>query len=223
VLECDRQPEKNVRLDRDKALTTALQLLGEQGIEKLTMRSLGAALDVQAPSLYYYFPSKRVLIDAMADAILAPVVNKLNAKQSDAILVEDIAHAYRRALLAYRDGALVISGSYGATPNVLKITDILLGTFMRDGLPPERAVDATFNLTYFIQGFVLEEQAFIQSYGRDRKAAERKKAASEFEKTLTAELPHLRQCLPLILASDFDVRFQFGLDTQLNGLHVRLA
>jgi TetR/AcrR family tetracycline transcriptional repressor len=209
-----------MRVDRDKALAGALQLLNEVGLEKLTMRALGSALNVQAPSLYYYFPSKRALLDAMTDAIVAPVISQLEGTQLEKTQPADIAHAFRQAMLNYRDGALVVSGSYGATPNVLKFTDMLLGLFLQYGLPRKRAVDATFNLIYYVQGFVLEEQSFMQQWGTQEQTGARDLASNSFKKSLSTDYPNLRECMNSILEANFDARFAFGLETQMAGLQV---
>jgi AcrR family transcriptional regulator len=54
-------------------LAGALDLLDTDGLEGLTMRKLAAHLGVQAGALYWHFQSKRALLDAVADALLADV------------------------------------------------------------------------------------------------------------------------------------------------------
>ncbi|MGH8085390.1 MAG: TetR/AcrR family transcriptional regulator C-terminal domain-containing protein [Lysobacter sp.] len=207
-----------MKVDREMALAAALKLLDETGLEKLTMRSLGAALGIQAPSLYHYFPSKRVLLDAMADAIVAPVVQRFDTGRPEDLRMADMAREFRKALARYRDGAQVVSGSYGATPSVLKFADLLLGVFIRHGLDDAAALHATFNLAYYVQGFVVEEQAFLEQWGAVERDAERHMAAHSLEQKISADYPYLRRCLPALLAADFDTRFEAGLDVQLRAL-----
>lgn len=202
-----------MKFDRNQAIQAALQLLDDEGLEKLTIRALGSSMAIQGPSLYYYFPSKRVLLDAMADAIVASAVDRLLRKQPDPLTAEHVAREFRRAMLDYRDGAQVVSGSYSPTPNVLQLSEMLLGVFLRHGMARKRAVDATFNLTYFVQGFVLEEQSFIHQWGGTRNTVDKASGARQFEEALGAGYPHLTMCLDEILAADFDARFEFGLET----------
>lgn len=57
-------------LTPDRVTDAALALADEHGLEALTMRRLGAALGVEAMSLYRHVASKEALLDALADAIV---------------------------------------------------------------------------------------------------------------------------------------------------------
>lgn len=50
------------RLNSDMILATAIELLREEGLDRLTVRNLAGRLRVEAPSLYKHFPSKQVLL-----------------------------------------------------------------------------------------------------------------------------------------------------------------
>lgn len=52
-------------LMRQEILDAARKLVQEEGIKGLTMRALGRAVGVTAPTLYDYFPSKEAVLDAM--------------------------------------------------------------------------------------------------------------------------------------------------------------
>lgn len=58
-------------LTPDRVVDAALALADEHGLEALTMRRLGAALGVEAMSLYRHVASKEALLDALADALVA--------------------------------------------------------------------------------------------------------------------------------------------------------
>jgi AcrR family transcriptional regulator len=55
-------------LSRERIITAALELIGDDGLEGLTMRALGRRLGVEAMALYHYFPNKTALMEAMATA-----------------------------------------------------------------------------------------------------------------------------------------------------------
>ena len=61
------------RLNRDRALHTALDLLDRSGLDALTMRRLADALDVRAGALYRYFATKQDLLTAMAERMMEGV------------------------------------------------------------------------------------------------------------------------------------------------------
>src|ERR1700736_4826702 len=50
---------------RDEILQAAWKLAREKGLAALTLRDLAEAVDMRAPSLYSYFPSKHAIYDAM--------------------------------------------------------------------------------------------------------------------------------------------------------------
>jgi AcrR family transcriptional regulator len=57
-------------LNRRLVLETALRLVDERGRGALSMRALGAALGVEAMSLYAHVPSKAALLDGLVDVML---------------------------------------------------------------------------------------------------------------------------------------------------------
>ncbi|MFC5501613.1 TetR family transcriptional regulator [Lysinimonas soli] len=96
------------RHDREAVVDTALRLLDEVGLPDLTMRRLGAELDVQPSALYWHIENKQALLAAVADRIQAAARPSPPAELGwrDATAAE--AAAIRDALLAYRDGAEVV-------------------------------------------------------------------------------------------------------------------
>jgi AcrR family transcriptional regulator len=60
-------------LTRRRILDTALQLVDSEGLRALSMRRLGAALGVEAMSLYHHFPSKGELLDGLVATVLSEV------------------------------------------------------------------------------------------------------------------------------------------------------
>ena len=98
----------HARHDRESVVDAALRILDEWGLPELTMRRLGAALDVQPSALYHHFPNKQALLAAVADRIQdaarpapSPGLGWYEATLAEAVNVRD-------ALLAYRDGAEVV-------------------------------------------------------------------------------------------------------------------
>lgn len=57
------------RLDRRKILETALEIVDREGLEALTMRRLGSALDVNPMAVYHYLESKERLYDGLAELL----------------------------------------------------------------------------------------------------------------------------------------------------------
>ncbi|MBR0642697.1 TetR/AcrR family transcriptional regulator C-terminal domain-containing protein [Plastoroseomonas hellenica] len=204
-------------LQKSVVVATALTLLDEVGAEGLSMRVLAKALDVQAPTLYWHFPSKQDLFDQMADAIIAPALVDIDTSgTSDAVLCS-LAAALRKALLARRDGARIYAGTYGVGDNVLALAEIALNALLRKGLSEEDATDAMFNLVYFVLGFTIEEQGFRERW---RTATDESDGRQQFAAALGARFPALQRCADVIVAGDFDRRFAQGMASFLRGLEV---
>lgn len=200
-----------MRIQRDTVITTALDVLDEVGIEGLTMRRLAQALNIQAPSLYWHFANKQVLLDGMADALLAPVAAlNLSATEDWGGDLRRLVVEIRRALLARRDGARVFAGTYPVTDNVLAVGNAVIGCLRRAGGNAQLAAWGGFTLLYYVIGFVIEEQALVPS---DAKLAA----------DMQARYPDLAAVMPDILSPDAEARFAFGLDLQIEGLKAKLA
>ncbi|MEN9961885.1 MAG: hypothetical protein RIS66_298 [Actinomycetota bacterium] len=97
---------------REDVVDTALRILDEFGLADLSMRRLAGVLEVQPSALYWHVPNKQTLLALVADQIIdrAATVDHAVAGDWKAItLAESIA--IRDALLAFRDGAEVVSST----------------------------------------------------------------------------------------------------------------
>src|SRR5438445_219376 len=82
-------------LSRERIVAAAVSLIDTEGLDALSMRRLGHALDVEAMSLYRHFPSKGALLEAVVARLLAelPVPAPTAARWQDAFRA--VARAYR--------------------------------------------------------------------------------------------------------------------------------
>ncbi|MCX7283860.1 MAG: helix-turn-helix domain containing protein [Novosphingobium sp.] len=63
------QTSSDPKLGIEQIVDQALELLREEGMDKLSMRRLAARVGIRAPSLYYYFPDKAALMAAMMERL----------------------------------------------------------------------------------------------------------------------------------------------------------
>lgn len=199
-------------LERTAIVAAALDLLDQTGLEGLTMRKLAEALNVQAPSLYWHFPGKPALLDAMANALLEDVARTPVDGAAHQVVLRRSAAELRRALQARRDGARVYAGTFVMGENVLRLAETMIGALMRSGLSAQTAMRAGFSLLYYVLGFVIEEQAWQKQAGTDPAALAVQ--LSEWG----GRFPAVEQALPHFTEADEDERFAFGVDLILNGL-----
>ena len=210
-----------VRIDRAKVIQDALDILDEEGLDGLTMRALAKRLKIQAPSLYWHFANKQDLVDALADALMEPVARDLDLKASWQQVLTNLAHEIRHALLARRDGGRVFAGTYPPLGNILRVGGALMSCLRRGGGSAKFAAWGAFSASYFITGFVMEEQAFDQtkSYATMDLAA-RRKAILSFSSDSQSQA--YRDALPALFDKDFDSRFEFGFTIILKGIESKL-
>lgn len=209
-----------MRLDREQIVAAALRLLDEVGVDGLTMRVLADALKIQAPSLYWHFKNKQSLLEAMADALIAPVARQVPAGSWQE-QVGFIAHELRAALLSRRDGARVFAGTFSINDNVVRTADRLIGLLVDAGAPHRQATWGALTVTCFVLGFTIEEQAAADPGGGEGQVLADRQA--EFRRFVGDRYPHITLCIPDIFDPDQDARFRLGLEMQIAGLAVLIG
>jgi TetR/AcrR family tetracycline transcriptional repressor len=150
-----------MKITKSAIVERALLLLNEVGIEGLSMRRLAQDLGIQAASLYWHFSNKQELLNGMADALMNGVACTRLDKEDWQAQIRHTAHDIRQALLQYRDGARVFTGTYVPTENIFRVAESIMAPLQELGASSHVAAWATFSLTDFIFGFVMEEQGVL--------------------------------------------------------------
>lgn len=150
-------------LTRNTIIGAALRLLGDTGLDGLTVRRLAAELGVQSPALYWHFRSKQDLLNGMADAIItARGMTPPRVGESWQEWLARRTREYHVSLCAYRDGARVVAGARALTPATIATFDRELAILVARGFTPALALHTIAALTRYVNGFVLQEQS-VQS------------------------------------------------------------
>ncbi|MFH8678351.1 TetR/AcrR family transcriptional regulator C-terminal domain-containing protein [Streptomyces lydicus] len=153
------------RIDRKQVVDTALRLLNEVGLDGLTLRRIAKELDVQAPALYWHFKNKQELLDEMAteifrrmtEPLVHPGSTTLGDTWQDALYAS--CRALRTALLGYRDGGKVFSGTRMTDESYAAPLDNLLNRFVAAGFTLGEAARGWWTAYNFTIGQVIEEQS----------------------------------------------------------------
>jgi TetR/AcrR family transcriptional regulator, tetracycline repressor protein len=209
-----------MKVQRQDVLDAALDLLDREGMDGLTMRRLAQALGIQAPSLYWHFPNKQALFDAMADAILRTITLPPDNGTRWDVWLRAAACEFRRALKARRDGARLYAGTFPVMDNVLRISDRVIEVLRAAGADETTAVRSVFTLQYFVLGFTIEEQATIPSNDDGVDLRERSRQVTS---AMTARYPHGAAAVAVLVNDDDDARFHFGLDLLIAGLATKIG
>jgi len=149
------------RHSRDDVARAALRILDDYGLPDLTMRRLAGALSVQPSALYWHFPNKQTLLAELAERIAdrarpsaAPEIEWDEAATAEAFGLRD-------ALLAYRDGAEVVSSTFALGLGASTPLTRLRVAFER-GFDSGTSTRAATALLHFILGHVSHEQLRLQ-------------------------------------------------------------
>jgi TetR/AcrR family tetracycline transcriptional repressor len=205
-----------MKVNRDLLARTGLKLLNEVGLEQLTLRLLGRELKVQAATLYWHFKSKAELIDEMATLALADGAQLLiPAKDSPdwSVWAASFGTGLRKTLLAYRDGARMVSGTRLTNTEYMKTVERIAARIVESGFTVRQAVVLLSTIYNYTLSFVMEEQAV---FPRPNERSPQYDIAERNAKLDPEEFPLLRQS-GAILFDRFDRRYKEGLDLILRG------
>ncbi|MCY7326881.1 MAG: TetR/AcrR family transcriptional regulator C-terminal domain-containing protein [Microbacteriaceae bacterium] len=174
----DSSGSRYTRHSRDDVVAAALAILDQHGLPDLTMRRLAATLDVQPSALYWHFANKQTLLASVADQIVARArpagagsgwaddsgaddAGALSSGWADATRVE--ADALRDALLAFRDGAEVVSSTLALGLGAGEAMTRLTGAIDGGGFDRRTSEIAAAAVLHFVLGHVSHEQQRLQA------------------------------------------------------------
>jgi TetR/AcrR family tetracycline transcriptional repressor len=155
--------EKHVRHAREDVAAAALAILDEYGLPDLTMRRLASTLDVQPSALYWHFDNKQTLLAHLADEIIARAAVLQPSSDDWAAAVRCEAETLRDALLAFRDGAEVVSSTLALGLGAGEAQERLARAIAAAGFEPETCEIAAAAFLHFILGHVSHEQQRLQA------------------------------------------------------------
>jgi AcrR family transcriptional regulator len=150
-----------------EVLVTALRLIDDDGVDALSMRRLGAALDRDPMRLYRFAASKDELLDGVVELVLAelevPTVPTVPAGGDWQDTLRRFGHAFRRLALAHPHVVPLLVTRPLATPlalrplGTLRPLEALLELLIGAGFPPRAALHAYRLYMGFLHGHVLNE------------------------------------------------------------------
>jgi AcrR family transcriptional regulator len=209
--------ERRAPLDRERVAGTALRLLNEVGLDGLTLRAIAKELDVKAPALYWHFKDKQALLDEMATEMYRRMAagTALDPADSWQERLLKANRGLRAALLGYRDGARVFSGSRFTGTEHAPALEANLRLLTDAGFTLAQAVDAGRTANAYTIGFVIEEQGMQSPPGRPREGVD----IDERTRRL-AGFP-LAAAVGGLLFDDYDRQFEEGLSLVIAGIGTR--
>ncbi|MEC3975238.1 TetR/AcrR family transcriptional regulator C-terminal domain-containing protein [Amycolatopsis sp. H20-H5] len=149
-------------LSRQVILETALQLLDEVGLDKLTLQRIADVLGVQTPALYWHIKNKRELLAHMADELVRSQFEDFAPPRPgepwDQCMV-DLARRIYRTLLSRRDGARLFAGAHLQHGFAQRSLENVLAALRSAGFTTFEALTACSTLVNYTTGTVIEQQS----------------------------------------------------------------
>ncbi len=143
-------------LTRDRILRAAVALADEQDLAALTMRRLGAALDVEAMSLYKHVDGKDAILDGMVETVVGAIDTPARDTPWRTAMRQRAVSA--RAVLIQHSWAIGLIESRGlAGGATTQYVDAIIGCLRAGGFTIEAAAHAFWLLDSFVYGHVLQE------------------------------------------------------------------
>lgn len=209
----EKRPRRRPRpeaLSKERIRRAALALIDAEGLEAFSTRKLGAALGCEAMAIYWWYPSKDALFDAVVDELMAKVGDVVTAPR----LLEDdpkdwvdalrgVARAYRGLARRHPNAFPLIATRRFATEATYAFLERLFELARRQGID-DRTIARYFRaVSAYCSGIALNELA---SRREDTGAPAR------------ARFTRVSAVSAWLAPEHFDELFEFGLDVLLERL-----
>jgi AcrR family transcriptional regulator len=197
-------------LTRESIIDTALGIMAEQGLGKVTMRRIAEVLDTGAASLYVYVRNTEDLHAQILDALLGRV-EKTPAEGTWRERLTAVIVGYTEVLFDHHDIARMSMTTHPSGPNYLALLDRILGLLHEGGVADRDAAWAVDLLLAFATATAVE-------HGGDRSQPDLAGLSVELISTEPRTYPHLVAIGDEILSGEGPDRFLWGLDVLINGV-----
>ena len=215
-------------------LVAALEIIDQDGVEALTMRRLGQALDRNPMGIYRHAADKDALLDGVVEHVLSElVVTREPGRDAETAASDDgdwetalrrTAHAFRRIALAHPNAVPLlvtrsVTGPLALRPlGTLRPLEELLEVFIGAGFDPHGALHATRLFTGFLYGHIQDE---LQQQVPDPDETDDLLRLGLHRLPIT-QFPRLRSLATVLATYDGAAELDEGLDIVIAGLRSQL-
>jgi AcrR family transcriptional regulator len=154
-------------LDKRRILDAAVRYIDEFGVRDLTMRRLGAYLDVEGMALYRYVPGKEALLDGVVETVVDELFGDpdvhLEAHAGWEDYLQRLAHGLRRIALSHPEVFPLVATRPPAAPWIrpplrsLRWIESMLQVMTSAGFSDEAAAAVYRAFSSFLLGHLLLE------------------------------------------------------------------
>ncbi|MFT4470657.1 TetR/AcrR family transcriptional regulator C-terminal domain-containing protein [Arthrobacter sulfonylureivorans] len=224
----DQPGGDRLRLDRQRILEAGKVFIEQHGVRQLSMRRLGAELDVEAMSLYRYVPSREDLLDGIVESVVDELYSDPEVYVEPRYGWQDyllrLAHGLRRLAMKHPQVFPLIATRPTEAPWVrpplrsLRWVESFLRAMTNAGFSNENAVEAYRAFSSFLIGHLLLEVAAL---GADIGPVEDTGHSPSRQADLT-DYPLLQELQGLLSEDHSKQEFDTALDSLLDRLDSQL-
>ena len=190
-------------LTRERILDAALAILDRDGLDGLSMRKLGAAVGVEAMSLYNHVANKDAVLDGIHERILLSL--EPAAARTWQSFIRHQGLALHRALLAHPNAIPLFATRPAATPAAIERLDQYLGVLLRAGFNAMQALSIVQLVAQLVVGHAMWTTGLeVVLVGEDAPA-------------------NVKQAERALVKWDPDRELELGLDAMIHGFERLLA
>jgi len=206
-----RRPAGRPRLPLDRIVTTALQIVDDEGAAALSMRALAQRLDSGTATLYRHFASRAEVIAQVVDRVFGAV--EFDDAELGAMTWQQACKAAActmfDALRRHRNVAPLLAEDVPIGPHAMAVRERMIAVLLDNGFPPPLAARSYATLARYVLGFAIQ-----LSTAGDLDDARLSGVFHALDSQLFPATVAVAGSLPVPL----DEEFAFGLDLIVEGL-----
>ncbi|WP_051229187.1 TetR/AcrR family transcriptional regulator [Pleomorphomonas oryzae] len=214
-----RERPAKVALTRELIVATALDILNEEGLEKVTMRAIAGRLDTGPASLYVYVRNTEDLHAQLLDALIAGVPEAAAERPGASVDAADwrgqligLLMTYTERLYSHPAIARLSLFARSNGPNSLRMADALLKLLRQGGVADASAAWAIDLMMHFATATAAEQSS-------DQHESKIAATADAIEAADPALYPNLAAIDPLLLFSgDGLERYTWAVNVLIDGV-----
>ncbi|MEU5875954.1 TetR/AcrR family transcriptional regulator [Spirillospora sp. NPDC047279] len=225
-----RKQREQPALSRERIVAEAVALLDAEGIDNLSMRTLGNRLNAGATSLYRHVANKDELIELVVDEVYGELEVPAAGPDGWRDAAAQIAASTREMALRH-PWVVMLLGQAGLAylgPNMMRQTERILAVFQEAGFDAAEADQAMTTMLAYVIGLVTSEAAYLSLLARSGRSEQEwadtlrpaVEAATKDYDRLTESYAAIRDKDPARMRQE---TFDYGLARVLDGIEVRLT
>ena len=207
-------------LSRAAIVAAALAIVREDGIDALTMRRLGQALDTGPASLYVYVANRDELWDLLFDAAIGTVTTEptdpARWREQLQALLQRMVHMMA---VEFPGMAKLAMARIPTGDNALRVTESMLSLLKAGGAGDQAAAYAADLISMYATAIAYEQSLYATLFADpDYEEQEVARLTQRFATLDPERYPTMAALAPAMTRGDGDERFRLGLDVIINGL-----